>query len=247
MAEKVAHVESIATIAPSVLELHLRCVDPVALPYQAGQFVSVRVDATGNVRRSYSVASHPRLEAGARFDLLVKLVPDGVGSRFFAGLLAGDPVSFTGPLGFFVPDAHHPGDVVFAVTGAGIAAALPMLEEILARPDERGRVVLFWGLRHESELYWLERLERLAGPRFTTQVSLSAPSPAWRGLRGRITGHVLTAATTARAPIFYVVGNGDMIRDVRDGLLGLGIDRKKQFRNEVFYPATRTAQPATTA
>jgi ferredoxin-NADP reductase len=250
MAEKVAHVESVATIAPSVLELHLRCVDPVALAYKPGQFVSVRVDATGNVRRSYSVASHPRLEAGARFDLLVKLVPDGVGSRFFAGLAPGDPVSFTGPLGFFVPDARHQGDVVFAVTGAGIAAALPMLEDILARADERGRVLLFWGLRHESELYWMDRLAALAGPRLATHVSLSAPSPAWRGLRGRITAHVLAAATTAQAPVFYVVGNGDMIRDVREGLGVLGIDRKKQWRNEVFYPAspaTRTAQPASTA
>jgi ferredoxin-NADP reductase len=247
MAEKVAHVESIDTIAPSVLELHLRCVDPVALAYRAGQFVSVRVDATGNLRRSYSIASHPRLEDGARFDLLVKLVPDGVGSRFFAGLAAGDPVHFTGPVGFFVPDAHHTGDVVFAVTGAGIAAALPMLEEILARPAESGRVLLFWGLRHESELYWMDRLARLASPRLGVHVSLSAPSLAWSGLHGRITGHVLAAAATAHAPIFYVVGNGDMIRDVRDGLVALGVDRKKQFRNEVFYPATRAAQPATTA
>jgi CDP-4-dehydro-6-deoxyglucose reductase len=249
MAEKVAHVESIAVIAPEVLELHLRAVDPVALVYKPGQFVSVRVDASGSLRRSYSIASHPRLEAGARLELLVKLVEGGVGSRFFAGLRVGDPVCFTGPLGFFVPDAHHAGDAVFAVTGAGIAAALPMIDEILSRADERGRVRLFWGLRHERDLYWMERLAHLAGApgargRLERHVSLSAPSPAWRGLAGRITGHVL--ATADATSIYYVVGNGDMIRDVRDGLVAAGVDRKKQIRTEVFYPAARPAQPAAT-
>src|SRR5262249_48815227 len=121
-----------------------------------------------------------------------------------------------------------------------------MLEDILARADEVGRVRLFWGLRHERELYWLARLEALAGPRLETHVSLSAASPAWTGPRGRLPAHLLAAASApeARKPVCYVVGNGDMIRDVRDGLMALGLDRKKQFRNEVFYPAAKPASPA---
>ncbi len=244
MAEKVARVESTTEIAPSVLELQLRCVEPAALAYKPGQFVSVRTDASGSVRRSYSIASHPRRDQGGSLELLVKLVPGGVGSTFFEHLRAGDEVHFTGPLGFFVPDPRHEGDVVFAVTGAGIAAALPMLDDILGRTHEQGRVLLFWGLRHEDDLYWqgrLAALEALAGPRFQTHIWLSAPSPAWTGQRGRITAPVLAAVPELAQPVFYVVGNGDMIRDVRDGLLALGIDRKKQFRNEVFYPAAKPA------
>ena len=247
MAEKVARVESSTEIAPSVLELELRCVDPEALAYKPGQFVSVRTDASGSQRRSYSIASHPARDGGAYFELLVKLVPGGVGSAFFERLRAGDPVHFTGPLGFFVPDARHEGDVVFAVTGAGIAAALPMLEDILARPHEQGRVLLYWGLRHVEELYWqgrLAALEALAGPRFQALIALSQPPAGWTGLSGRITAHVLEALPALAHPVFYVVGNGDMIRDVRDGLLAGGIDRKKQFRNEVFYPASKPAPAA---
>jgi ferredoxin-NADP reductase len=238
MAEKIAHVEATKTIAPDVLELAFRGVDPVALAYKPGQFISVRTDPSGNVRRSYSIASHPAHERGERFELLVKLVPGGVGSAFFAQLRAGDPMYFTGPVGFFVPDAHHEGDVVFAVTGAGMAAALPMLQDVLARPDERGRVLLFWGLRHEEDLYWRDRLDALAHPRFEPNIALSAPPPSWTGLRGRITAPVLATVGELRQPVYYVVGNGDMIRDVRTGLLERGIDRKRQFRNEVFYPAT---------
>jgi ferredoxin-NADP reductase len=250
MGEKVARVATAVTIAPSVLQLELDCVDPPVLAYKPGQFASVRVDASGNVRRSYSIASHPTRDRGGAIEFLVKLVPGGVGSAFFAHLHRGDPVHFTGPLGFFVPDAHHEADVVFAATGAGIAAALPMLEDILARTNEHGRVLLFWGLRTEEDLYWqgrLAALEALAGPRFEPIVSLSRASPAWKGLHGHITPHVLAAAPELRYPIFYVVGHGEMIRDVRDGLVAQGIDRKKQFRNEVFYPAAKAAVAAPVA
>jgi ferredoxin-NADP reductase len=196
------------------------------------------------VRRSYSIASHPSRDHGGAFELLVKLVPGGIGSGFFERLREGDAMHFTGPLGFFVPDPRHEGDVLFAATGAGIAAALPMLEEILARPGEQGRVLLLWGLRHEVDVYWQDRLDALAalaGPRFEPLISLSQPSPRWTGLSGRITPHVLATAPTLRHPVFYMVGHGDMIRDVRDGLVAQGVDRKKQLRNEVFYPASKPA------
>jgi hypothetical protein len=41
----------------------------------------------------------------------------------------------------------------------------------------------------------------------------------------------------------YLVGNGDMVRDLKAGLITTaGVDRKRQIRTEVFYP--RPAPPA---
>jgi ferredoxin-NADP reductase len=116
---------------------------------------------------------------------------------------------------------------------------------MIARPAdvERGKVVMHWGLRHEEDLYWIERLDALRGrsPRFTYTIHMSQPSAAWSGARGRITDPVLREAKALAAPVFYIVGNGDMIRDVKDGLVAQGVDRKKQIRTEVFYPATTSA------
>jgi ferredoxin-NADP reductase len=242
MAEKVARTRAITEIAPDVLVLSATCEEPPALAWRAGQFLSIRcgaADAADPARRSYSIASSP-LEKD-RFDLLVKLLPQGVGSELFASLRPGDPIHFTGPMGFFVNDLQHAGDAVYCATGTGIAAALPMIEETLARPNETGRVLFYWGMRSEEELYWIERLTRLEHPRFSHQICLSRPSPAWSGARGRINGHVIAALPQLVKPVFYLVGNGDMVRDLKAALLAEKVDRKRQIRQEIFYPETRSS------
>jgi ferredoxin-NADP reductase len=242
MAEKVARTHAITEIAPDVLVVDAGFVEPPALSWRAGQFVSLRCGdprhADPDARRSYSIASSPSRNEG--FELLVKLVPGGVGSDFFRDLGEGGELRFTGPMGFFTCELMHAGDAVFAVTGTGIAAALPMVVEILGRSAETGRVRLFWGMRDERELYWVDRLEALAAahPRFDFALSLSQPSPSWSGARGRITPLVLAEARARVKPIFYVVGNGNMVRDVKTGLVAAGVDRKRQIRTEIFYPET---------
>lgn len=238
MAEKVARIRSISGLAPEILLVESAMVDPPALPFRAGQFVSLR--CADEQRRSYSIASSSTRHDG--FDLLVKLVPGGAGSRFFQALRPGDELHFTGPMGFFTCELRHPGDAIFAVTGSGIAAALPMIEETLARSptEEAGHVRLYWGLRHEHDVFWRDRLDALAAasPRFAYHICLSHPGPTWGGTNGRITEHVVRALPALREPTFYLVGNGDMIRDLRAALVAKGVDRKRQIRHEAFYPAS---------
>jgi ferredoxin-NADP reductase len=177
---------------------------------------------------------------GTSFDFLVKLLPHGTGSALFEGLHPGDPIHFTGPMGFFVNDLQHAGDAVYCATGTGIAAALPMIEETLARPAETGKVRLFWGMRSEDELYWQDKLAALAHPRFDCQIWLSRPTASWTGRRGRINDPVVATLAELVTPVFYIVGNGDMVRDLKAALLAAGVDRKRQIRQEVFYPETRS-------
>jgi CDP-4-dehydro-6-deoxyglucose reductase len=238
MAEKLARVVSTTEIAPEVLEVQALCEDPPALSFRAGQFVSIRCG--DEQRRAYTLSSSPDRKDG--FELLVKLAPDGVGSHFFRGLRPGDAIPFTGPMGFFVCDAVHHGDVVVAATGSGIAAALPMIRDITERPpaQEQGRVLLYWGLRREVDMYWRERLEAIVekSPRFSYHVCLSCPGPDWKGVHGRITEHVLEAVPLLGTTTIYLVGNGNMVRDLKKTLVDRGLDRKRQIRSEVFYPAS---------
>ena len=163
---------------------------PAALAFRAGQFVTLSVakDPDGrDLRRSYSLASLP----GPTLRLLLRLVPGGLGSQFFANLAPGDAVAMTGPHGFFVLDEEHPGDIVVAATGTGIAPVLPMMAELAARPVT-GRREVYWGLRAQSDLFIVDEVEAAcaaAGARLF--IYLSRPTAGWAGLQGRVTGPVL--------------------------------------------------------
>jgi ferredoxin-NADP reductase len=221
-------------LARGVVEWRFRADEP--LKFRPGQFLSVRVgtdDGGASVLRSYSLASSP---GEPEIALILKLVPGGPGSHFFEALKDGERVRFTGPMGFFVLDLQHGGDVVFGATGVGIAPVLPMLDEVLAR-SETGRVRLYWGNRDAADLFWLDQLAaRAKNPRFEPKLFLSGAQPAgWTGGAGRINPAVLADLPQFDRPIFYLVGNGAMIRELRGALVERGIDRKKQVRNEAFY------------
>jgi ferredoxin-NADP reductase len=221
-------VEYVFSVAPVPGESELR--------FRPGQFISVVLGLDDNqnaIVRSYSIASPPQ----RRHELAVvlRLVPEGVGSRYFERLQLGEAIRFTGPMGFFVNELSHVGDVVYVATGTGIAPLLPMLEETLTRP-EPGRVLLYWGLRAEEDVFWQDELAALAArhPRFSAHIYLSQPRGFTR-LRGRVNGPMLEVLPTLRAPTFYLCGNGKMIEELKAALISRGIDRKRQIRTESFF------------
>jgi ferredoxin-NADP reductase len=224
----------VAPRADGVVEYVLRTDEP--LKFRPGQFISVRVgvDSDDNpILRSYSIASPP---GAAEIALILKLIKGGPGSAFFDALKAGDRVRFTGPMGFFCLDLQHAGDVVFGVTGVGITPVLPMISELATRP-ERGRIVLYWGNRHAQDLFWLDEFKALQEKcvRLQIEIFLSGEAPSWSGRRGRITQAVLGELPTLDKPVFYLVGNGAMIKELKAALQERGVDRKRQIRNEAFF------------
>lgn len=211
--------------------------DEPELSFRPGQFLSIRVgtDADDNpILRSYSIASPP--ERRGELLLVLRMIDGGIGSTFFEALKPGDPIGFTGPMGFFVNELEHRGDAVYVATGTGIAPMLPMIEETLARP-ETGRVHLFWGLRNQDDLFWQEELQQLAdrNPRFASQIYLSQPRSGWTRNPGYVTGPLIELLPSLRAPTFYLCGNGHMITDVKAALTSRGVERKRQIRTEAFF------------
>jgi ferredoxin-NADP reductase len=238
MAALVAALRARTMIAPGIAELVFEMCSPDRLTFRAGQFVSISVDSesaggAAPPRRSYSIASHS--SDGNLLRFIIRVMPEGAASHFLMNLPVGGEVNLTGPHGFFVLDAAHAGDVVFGATGTGLAAVIPMLGELAARP-ERGRRFIYWGAREESDLFARAEVEDLAA-RAGAQLSihLTAPGPDWVGSRGRITGAVLDALPSLESPTFYLVGNGAMINELKRELVARGVNRKAQIRTEAFF------------
>ena len=175
-----AELSARAVIAPGIAELAFAMRSPARLVFRAGQFVSMAVPSSARrprsratvPRRSYSIASQS--DAGDVLRFIIRVIPEGKASDYLMALPLGATVSMTGPHGFFVLDPLHAGDVVFAATGTGIAAVMPMLGELAltARPRPRR------GCR-----------DRLLGPPPASRTSSRAtrssawrprPAPSWR-------------------------------------------------------------------
>ena len=209
-----ARVTSIRALTPRVVELEATMVEPDRLDYRAGQYVSIYLPGTSD-QRSYSIASSPG--DPTRFALLVRR-QGGAGSAFLSSLETDDTFQFDGPRGAFQLADEHPGDVVFAATGVGVAPLFPMAEALLARGGDT-QVRLYWGLMDETDVFWPERVAALAAnPRFASTLVLTGLG------QGFVTEPVIATASELGAPTYYLCGNGQMIRDVIDGLVTRGVD-----------------------
>jgi CDP-4-dehydro-6-deoxyglucose reductase len=140
-------------------------------------------------------------------------------------------------MGFFVNELGHSGDIVYVATGTGIAPILPMVKEVLGRPlgsDGDGHIHLLWGLRSEADLFYRDELAALRSPRLSVHIYLSQPQGDWQP-RGRVSGAALDLVPLLRTPTFYLCGNGQMIEEVKAGLIARGVQRKRQIRTEAFF------------
>jgi len=237
-----AELSARAVIAQGIAELTFTMRSPARLAFRAGQFVSLALPsgATDEVagalpRRSYSIASQS--DAGDALRFIIRVIPEGKASDYLMELPLGSTVNMTGPHGFFVLDPAHAGDIVFAATGTGVAAVMPMLGELARRPpDERRRIAVFWGLRQQADIFARAEIEALAdGAGAELGIYLTAPGPDWTGGRGRITPALLDRLPRFSMPTFYLVGNGAMITELKRELISRGVNRKTQIRTEAFF------------
>ena len=219
-----ADVEAVRGLTHDVRELRFRLVEPSAISFKPGQFVSFEVAVPGFPRpgmRPYSIISSPN-ERHA-IDLVLNFVPGGPGSTYLFGLRPGQRTRFKGPAGsFYLRDSTK--SVLLVATGTGIAPFRSMLSALAEKGDPRP-VTLFWGLRSERDLYYQDELQFLAARHrdFKFVTTLSRPSPEWKGARGRVTDLVRTQIDSVKNLEVYLCGNSGMIKDVTASLNQIGL------------------------
>ena len=228
-----ARVVSNRLTTPKIFETVLELVDPPSFSFKAGQFVTVPV--ADKVLRSYSIASTPKDEKSLL--LIVDISPDGPGSRFFAQLREGDAVAFQGPYGAFCVKEDTDPELLLVATGTGIAPIRGMFVDLYEKGENDRPMTLFYGCRHRPDLIFHEELAELAAshPGLTYFPTLSQPENGdWHGMKGRVTAHLPHYVERVAGKSAFLCGSKGMLKDVREILMGLGMDRRK-IKQEQFF------------
>ena len=207
------------------------------LSFKPGQFMIFQIpDTTKLVRRSYSISTPPSDKD--HFEVCVRAVAGGYGSNWVHRLRPGDRVKVEGPHGKFVLDDASDREILMIATGTGMSPIKSMLLHLLDTGSRR-RVRLFFGVRHESDLFYTDLFRGLSAhyPEFHPTITLSSPDPTrWAGPHGRVTELVrqhVTAADAARTDV-YLCGGREMIDACKQLLLERGF-AKESLHHENFY------------
>jgi ferredoxin-NADP reductase/ferredoxin len=193
--------------------------------FKPGQFMIFNIPHPEKPRRrSYSISTPP--SDRRHFEICVRSVAGGHGSNYVHRMRPGNVLNVEGPYGKFVLREDSERDILMIATGTGLSPIKSMLLHLLDTRSAR-KVRLFFGLRHQSDLFYTDLLRGLAAhyPSFEYRITLSAPDPeSWAGPRGRVTDLVdeLVAPADAENTEVYLCGGRKMIEDCKKRLTGKG-------------------------
>ena len=220
-------VERLERLAPDVMALFLRLPAVEDFRFRAGQYLDVMLP--GGRRRSFSIASPPH-DAGL-IELHVRRVAGGeFTARVFESLTAGALLRIEGPLGQFVyrepEDPAAAGPLVLVAGGTGFAPVKALVRHLLETGVRRA-LHLYWGARHEVDLYedaWLRaRLARFAELRYVPVLSMPAGGEAARYRTGLVHEALLADFPDLRAAEVYAAGPPALIAALKATLPGHGL------------------------
>jgi ferredoxin-NADP reductase len=215
-----ARVTAVRALASEVLEAELAMVEPPALAFEAGQWVSVPFGP--KTVRAYSIASTPRVSSA--ITLCADVAPGGLGSRWFRGLAPGSEVEFKGPLGGFVwtpGETRHP---VFVAEEIGIVPIRAILADLDEQAIAPAATLVYWArdagwLVYDAELRALAR--RRGGFAYHPIVSSGGGGGA-----DELASAVDRLVQEVNGVVAYVAGGETAINRVREVLMAKGLERR---------------------
>lgn len=200
-----------------------------------GQHLTLKAELDGEeVRRSYSICASPY------DDVLRVAIKKLEGGRFstYANekLQAGDTLEVMTPMGRFFTEldpANEKHYLAFAA-GSGITPILSILKAVLQR-EPKSEFTLFYGNRKVDTIIFREEIEGLKNEymgRLSVHHILSRELQGSELFSGHIDAEKLGAfcgrlIDPEEVDEYFICGPEPMIRDIRDTLAALGVDKSK--------------------
>ncbi|MFQ6034375.1 MAG: NADH:ubiquinone reductase (Na(+)-transporting) subunit F [Sedimentisphaerales bacterium] len=230
-----ATVESTRDLTHDIKEIRLRLNDPAEISHRPGQYVQVRAPSRdGPVFRAYSISS-PVYEPDI-VELIVKLVPGGIGSTYLHNLKVNDDVAFTGPYGEFHLNEDPSVEIICVAGGCGMAPVKNIIYTLYDRWPDRS-CWLFFGCRTTQDIFYLEQFKKLERkhPNFHVVYALSdelKPDEQWNGETGFIHLAVDKYLDSGRRRQAFLCGPPPMIKAVTKVLEEKGVNSENIFYDE---------------
>jgi len=171
------------------------------------------------------------------FGLIVDVKPGGPGSHYFENLAVGQEMEYLGPLGKFVLNLEDKSErLIFLGTGSGIAPLKAMIESALMEHATPLPLDLYFGLRHQEDIFWDGYFNELAVKyeNLSFNMCLSKPNEGWMGLSGHITDFMNERYPDASKMSCYLCGAQGMIEEAGEIFKGLGMPETRIY-HEKFY------------
>lgn len=242
-------VQRLERLAPDVMGVYLRLPAVEEFHFRAGQYLDVMLP--GGRRRSFSIASPPH--DASLIELHVRRVQGGAFTeQVFSAMTPGALLGIEGPLGQFYcrdPGPERPaGPVILVAGGTGFAPVKAILRALL-EGGERRPVHLYWGARHEVDLYqrdWLAaRLERFANLAFVPVLSAPAGDEASRYRTGFVHEALVADFADLSTAEVYAAGPPALIAALRSALPTRGLPPERLYFDSFAYaPDAAQATPA---
>ncbi len=189
------------------------------LDHDPGQFLQISLPGYGEAPISFC-SSPTQTES---FELCVQAV--GNLSEALHDLRPGDFVGVRGPYGNGFPVADMQGrDIVIVAGGIGLAPLRSLINYIVDRRDEFGRVVIVYGARTPADRLFVDDLAAWeARDDFETYYTVDKPDPSWTGMTGVVTVPLREVEIEPARTTAAVVGPPVMYRYVALELLNKGM------------------------
>ena len=227
-----ARVTAARLVTPDTRELHLELLEGATMDFRPGQYVQVFVPGTGETTfRAYSIASPP--SDARHLELLVRLIPGGLGSGYLHGVAPGDELLLTGPYGEFALDREA--ELVCVGGGCGMAPMRSILRHL--HEVAPGQACwLFFGARSALDAMYDRDFADLAAemPNLRVHYALSEPetSPEWRGEAGFIHESVAKHLGTDGRRQAFLCGPPEMVAATVRVLNDKGLSEEQIFYDE---------------
>jgi ferredoxin/flavodoxin---NADP+ reductase len=188
--------------------------------FAPGQVIGIAVDQQTEPRL-YSIASGNKED---QTDILYTVKPAGLLTPELARLKVGDRLFHTSPFGKF---NSGEGKALWIATGTGIAPFASM-----AFSGQAKGKTLIYGSRDRNHLYLHSRLQQALDPAHYYPCTSRENAPG--AFHGRVSDFILSYQGLRPDLPCYICGSAEMVVDVRDQLIALGLPFDRIFA-EIFF------------